>query len=434
MLYFLSTFESPRLRYVLDLVLKRILGLTYEVVPIGAYQPEEHFPALNYTSMMLPATLSLPNTGLLAQTDIRDVPLRMRKGSIPYLFYYTVSADSYQLPYDLFSGVFYLATEYEKYLNPLFDQHERYDQQNLPGKDLELDRFPLVHLYAEQLWQAMQKHWGEKFSLPREPREFVYETTFDIDFPWKYRYKGALVSLGGWLNDLRQRSWEKVKERFRALALGQDPNDTYNLIYAHFLPERTRFFFLLDRHAPQDSRFTWKHPQYRTLIQQIAAKGYGIGVHPSYTSFLDRAKLQAEIWALEAIVGKPIQHSRQHFLRYRLPHTYRYLIEHGIRHEYSPCRYAEGGFPNGMALPYPWFDLERNETTALMLHPTQIMDRTLQKYLELSPEAARERVQELIVTTQSVKGTFTLLLHNDCLSESEEWKGWREPILNWPRP
>jgi hypothetical protein len=53
------------------------------------------------------------------------------------------------------------------------------------------------------------------------------------------------------------------------------------------------------------------------------------------------------------------------------------------------------------------------------------MDRSLQKYMGLSPEAAFEEIKSLIDTTYRYHGVFTILFHNSSLSEIEEWKGWK---------
>ena len=79
-----------------------------------------------------------------------------------------------------------------------------------------------------------------------------------------------------------------------------------------------------------------------------------------------------------------------------------------------------------MAIPFPWYDLEKEEVTDLILHPTIIMDRTLLNYLHFNPEEGKKRIQNLIRSCRKINGHFTLLLHNDAFSESEEWKGWRK--------
>ncbi|MEL7341777.1 MAG: polysaccharide deacetylase family protein, partial [Bacteroidota bacterium] len=354
-----------------------------------------------------------------------------QEGGLPYLFYYATSGKSYKLPYDLFSAVFYLLTDYEKYVEAHYDRYGRYEPTAYPSRDWQLADRPLVHLYCEQLWGLLIEAFGEAALPKRKARKFETQFTFDIDFPWKYRYKGFKVAAGGMFKDLVKGEWGRFAERLKTHISRRDPNDTFALIYQHFSPEQTRFFFLIDRTSVHDSRFTYEHPQYGALIREIAAKGYEIGVHPSFESYLDYNVLAHEQWALSQLTGQEIRRSRQHFLRYRLPETYRHLIKLGIREEYSSCLFQTGGFPSGMALPYPWFDLLANQETELMIQPTHLMDRTLQQYLDLNPEAAAERYTAIRDATREVGGQFRVLLHNDVLSESEEWRGWRDLVLQW---
>jgi hypothetical protein len=81
-----------------------------------------------------------------------------------------------------------------------------------------------------------------------------------------------------------------------------------------------------------------------------------------------------------------------------------------------------------MAVPYYWFDLLADTPSPLLRWPAMIMDRTLQQYMQLSPAEALARMQTLLATTCEAGGVFTLLLHNDSLSESGEWQGWRPAI------
>lgn len=117
--------------------------------------------------------------------------------------------------------------------------------------------------------------------------------------------------------------------------------------------------------------------------------------------------------------------SRQHFLKLRFPETYRRLLAVGIREDWTMGYAEETGFRASIATPFRWFDVEKNEETPLIIHPFQAMDVTLKQYLQLTPEAATERLRTLIHTTQQVGGTFTTLWHNDNLAEIDDWKGWR---------
>ncbi|MEZ4828415.1 MAG: hypothetical protein R3C61_19305 [Bacteroidia bacterium] len=419
--------DSPRTDYALELVFSRIIGLPYEMVTLADYQHSDETPLINYTQLIIPGAFSIPNAGLLRQTDIHPVDLRIATREIPFLFHFTASSSSYHLEFDIFSAVFFLASDYEKYISHNEDFHQRYDQAAYPSAEWGLNQLPLVHLYCENLKQCLCAYFPGLETAISSP-EPDFQLTWDIDFPWKYFHKDARTSIGGFFKDLVSKRWSGFAERTLSWVTGRDPNYTFDRIFALCPPEKTTFFFLIDRHSPHDSRFTWKNPHLVRLIQEISARRYHTAIHPSYTSFCDREKIEAEIAHLAHITGKAITRSRQHFLRYRLPDTFRFLSGSGITREFSLCRFADAGFPCGMAVPFPWFDLEKNETTNLTLYPTIAMDRTLQQYMGLGPEEAVSHLRILWKTTCEYRGLFTLLLHNDVLSESEEWKGWRAPV------
>jgi hypothetical protein len=62
---------------------------------------------------------------------------------------------------------------------------------------------------------------------------------------------------------------------------------------------------------------------------------YSIGIHPSWASGDNENLLGSEIETLESATGKKITASRQHYIRFTLPHTFRRLIAAGITDDYS---------------------------------------------------------------------------------------------------
>ncbi|MEM7658125.1 MAG: polysaccharide deacetylase family protein [Bacteroidota bacterium] len=424
MLYVLVPQRTERLRYVCEVLLKQLLGVPYELVVPGERTLPEGSPFLNYTEEAYPASLQVPNAGWLLETHIRpDLP-EVRQGSIPQLFPATDSTSD--LDYDLFSASFFLLTEYEVYQHQTLDQFGRYRLDAYLIAQLELDRLPLVHLYAQKLGKHLQARFPGLSIQPPQPKPDLL--TVDVDVPWRYLHKPFPIQLGGFAKDLLSGNWGQLQDRWQAHRTGTDPHDTFAQIQNLCPPEQTRFFFLLDHHSPHDSRFSWRTPALRRLIKELHQAGYGTGIHPSYTSCEYPERLAAEVEQLSRILDAPIRHSRQHFLRYRTPGTFRQLIELGITHEYSACLYQSGGFPHGMATPFPWFDLGRNEITKLTRVPTLMMDRTLMQYLALSPEEAVVQVRALREQTQAVGGQWTFLFHNEALSERGEWIGWSEAM------
>jgi hypothetical protein len=117
---------------------------------------------------------------------------------------------------------------------------------------------------------------------------------------------------------------------------------------------------------------------------------------------------------------------RYHFLRLRLPRSYRIMQHAGIRHDYT-MGYADAvGFRAGISVPYPFYDVERDHENDLLIHPFCVMDTTLKKYLNLSPAEGLEEYKRLIDLVRKVDGTFCCIVHNQNLNELDGWAGWKD--------
>ena len=202
------------------------------------------------------------------------------------------------------------------------------------------------------------------------------------------------------------------------------------------------FFWLLGDYATYDKNIDWDNKNLQRLIRKIAAQ-YQVGIHPSYQSNSDFEILKKEIQRLETIVKdtappqysgfKTTKISRQHYLKLTFPETYRNLLAAGITEDYTMGYADDIGFRAGIATPYFWYDLEREQATNLKIHPFAFMEVTIKEYLNLSPEEALEQVRPLIEATKEVGGTLITLWHNSTLTDSNapyetgsNWAGWRK--------
>ena len=79
-----------------------------------------------------------------------------------------------------------------------------------------------------------------------------------------------------------------------------------------------------------------------------------------------------------------------------------------------------------MAGPFPWYDLQKEERTDLTIHPFAAMDVSLNFYLELQPEQAVQRIQQMMDELKCYGGTFTLLWHNSSFAKEIGWAGWSQ--------
>jgi hypothetical protein len=408
--------KNPRVRYAIDLVFRRILGLECAVVSPGDRVPgQASHIQIWYDNEAPTGALSLPNSKFLQRTDAIPFAPPIVEGSIPLLF---PEEGNFLLPFDLFAAVFFLATDFPQSDPMPTDNHGRIMESLTPLGAAGFYDQPLIHLWCEML--------REKLNLPKVIRPFDWEITVDVDNPWKHQHKPAGVTLGGLAKAALSGKFGEVKERFTSLTSDKDPFDTYDE-FIELAGDKLRFFFLVGGDSPHDSRFNLSQLPLKELIIRLAReKHVKTGVHPSYKSSDDEEMMREEITALRMIT--PVTHSRQHYLRLRTPATYRNLIREDITDDYSICRITDTGFRTGMCVTYPWFDLEANEETKLMLHPAAAMDRTLQQYKQKDAAAALTELIHRAEQVRKVNGCFVVILHNETISESGEWKGWKATV------
>lgn len=390
------------MHYIANLIFGEILDVSFQVIP--------ERPHLKATDTVLQyggaSGATIPACGLLEDSfGIRKI----------------ITPDENGINGDLLAGAFWWATGYVYQCEPQYDQHGRYDFASYPHIQQHLHNKPWVHIYAHKIAELLQ--------LPLPKRiEKKPQISFDIDHPWLFNQKPIGVTAGSLLKKISKADLQAVQNQLRSLFTQKDPAHTFDTIFELTNPKQSTFFFLIERRHAYDTRHTWRNKAYRSLIQDIHRRGYTIGIHPSYLTYLSPDHIKEETERLAQIIGEPVTHSRMHFLKYRQPATFRALIAAGIRHDYTVGFYHDTGFAYGLARSFYWFDLEKNERTILRLHPTHMMDRTFLSYLNVAPEEAEKRAQALHKTISKIDGEMLMLFHNESLSDFGEWKEWAKAI------
>jgi len=327
-------------------------------------------------------------------------------------------AVDHPLPMDLPAAVFWLLSRAEEYDHPAMDRHGRFPASaGLAWREGFLE-LPVIDIWLRRLREALLLQWPRLAFTHPESRVVA---TCDVDFAWRYRHKPLLRqlrSLAGdaWRNGARG-AWAGLQ-----VMTGARP-DPYD-IYARWEAQDALLFFPLGDPGPFDRQHSWREPHYRALVRRWAARQRA-GLHPSYVSATDPAKLREEVARYSAITGVEPVHSRQHFLRFRIPDTYRSLADAGIREEWSMGFADAPGFRAGTAHPFPWYDLEADCPTGLLVHSLAIMDVTLNQYLGLTAEEAGQRMLALREAVRIGGGELVTLWHHPsvaCLDPA--WRGW----------
>jgi len=206
-----------------------------------------------------------------------------------------------------------------------------------------------------------------------------------------------------------------------------DPFDSYDWIDNLHRPHtfKPRYFFLVpEKTGKYDKNILPSETAMQVLIKQHAGK-YAIGVHPSWQSGDDHSLIKKEIKTIEHITQQKVTASRQHFIRLTLPGTYRRLAQSGIKKDFSMGYGSNNGFRASVASPFYWYDLEREETTYLLLYPFCYMEANSYYEQHYTPAQAAEEMLHYYEVVKSVNGMLITIWHNTFLGTEEKFKGWR---------
>ena len=207
-----------------------------------------------------------------------------------------------------------------------------------------------------------------------------------------------------------------------------DPYDSFGwmdrLHEKHSLTPRY-FFLVAVKSGKYDKNISPSKQPMQTLIRNHAKK-YDIGIHPSWQSGDDPEKLKLEILKLGHITGKQVLSSRQHYIRFTLPETFRLLIEAGIESDFSMGYGSINGFRASVASPFYWYDLEKEQQTNLLIYPFCYMDANSFFEQKFSPQQALEEMRQYRDIIKPVNGTMITVWHNTFLGTGKLFNGWRE--------
>ena len=419
MIEILTNRNSARLSYVLDQIFNLWLDTPYKLLSSDK-EFSTNSVRINYTleKSSSEAIWIVPNN-LIFESGIRELTPALGQWNNKTTLFPSEEGD---IPFDIFSAVFYLISRYEEYLPFEGDQHHRFQAKNsLAFREGFLEE-PLVDYWLNLFVDKI----NTRFEFT-DNRSFESLITMDVDSAFAYLGKGAYRTIGAGIKDAIKLNFPNLGRRMRTvLRLGEDPFDIYEE-YADRLNQNklaSIYFIPLADYGPHDINLPFWSPKYRRLIQKLDESST-IGIHPGYVSNFYPEKLETEIQRLEEIVNHPVSKSRQHFLILKFPETYRELIKNNIKEDYTLGYSDHVGFRASCTRPFHFFDLEEDETKELLLTPFCVMDVTLNLYMSLNPDQAKDKLNELTQRVRECKGLFIPLWHNESLSEQFHWKEWK---------
>ncbi|MCR6721639.1 MAG: polysaccharide deacetylase family protein [Chitinophagaceae bacterium] len=442
---------GPRLRYVLQ-----FLGETLQGKPLSFTTNAQE--ALRYDGVLINYSATklreieiwIAPQGLLDETGIREVEIIVKNKENGIPFFFETSGD---YPFDIFSAIFYLLSRYEEYLPHEKDSYGRYAHTNsLAWREGFLHR-PIVNKWINEFNSHINHRQAPNHlrgihtspdihhrpstiyhppsTIPQLPSAlpFTFLPTYDIDIAFSYKHKGFWRNMVGGVAALFTLKWKSLGERV-SVCLGKkrDPFDVFG--WLNGLHERLGlkpyyFFLVAPKRGKYDKNINPALPAMRQLVHDHAIR-YPVGVHPSWRSGDEPAQLETEIRLLADAAGTEVQASRQHYIRISFPTTYRQLLASGIRFDFSMGYGSINGFRASVALPFYWYDLEKEETTQLLVFPFCYMEANSFFEQKQNAEEGLAEMRRYYDVVKNTGGLFCMIWHNSFLTETAIWAEWRK--------
>lgn len=414
---------TPRLRYVGNFICNLLIGEDAQFISdINEYKRQEGVK-INYSHTNISADdfWIQPHT-LLFEKNICPQKIEITDREGVKIFFQTQG----DFPFDIFAGIFYLISRYEEYFPHQKDMYGRYAHESSVAFKEGFLNVPLVNIWVEQLKSIMlQKFPAFK---PRS-NNFSFLPTYDIDEAYSFKHKSWKRSIGGACKDLIKGNFKRFTQRKRVLNnKEEDPFDSYiwlNDLHRHYSLHPVYFFLVAAKNGKYDKHILPSEMAMQTLLQQTSTQNQ-VGIHPSWQSSENQKLLNEEKKVIENIIGFKITQSRQHFIRFELPTTYRYLIETNIQQDYSMGYGSINGFRASVATPFYWYDLEKEQITALQVFPFCFMDANSFYEQKQTAENTFEELMYYYNDVKKINGLFITIWHNTFLGTDEKFKGWRE--------
>ncbi|MES2690890.1 MAG: polysaccharide deacetylase family protein [Bacteroidota bacterium] len=418
MIVVFSKHSTSRLQYVLSELLERRMGIPYTIVTqLTDFQSDTARVKINYTAEPVAGSVHIKPHGLLSETGIRDLSVEVNRHDEWNMVFWTNTSE--EVPFDVFAATFYLLSRYEEYVNPIRDEHGRFEAKHSLAFQHHFLRVPVIEVWAAQLKKIFL---GIDPGLIFTKHTYTRLSTIDVDFAFKYKGVGIKRWTGKLFRSLLSLKLADAADQLLvSTGLKRDPYDTFDQIHKT-TNSGLAYFMLMNASGGHDKATNFKC--LTSIAGMLKEHANFIGIHPSYQSNTEHQVLNEEISALKSLTGSPVKHSRNHFLKLALPQTYQRVIAAGIECDYTMMYADAPGFRAGTCFPFFFYDLSREQTTALTVYSTCAMDVTLKDYIRVSPNEAIRILNDMETIARKYQGLFITLWHNSSFIQQEGWREW----------
>ncbi len=360
---------------------------------------------------------------MLFESGIKEQTIQLQNHEFYFKYFFKTYNNS--LPFDVFAASFYLVSRYEEYLPFIPDAFNRFEAENSLAYQYDFLKTPLVNVWIAEFEKLLLK----KFSnLQITHKHYSYTSTIDIDNAYKYKLKGVMRTLGGYLKSVLKFDKQDLVQRTAVLFKKEkDPFDSYD--YQLEIQKKYNlkliYFYLLGDYGYNDKNHPSNNPNFQKLIKHLSDYSKP-GIHPSFGSNGKAGQVKTEMNRLSTITHQEIFNSRQHFSMLTFPDTYYNLQELGITNDYSMGYSIHNGFRASICSPFYWYDLDDEIETGLKIHPYCLSETSLRYGDKATPETITEKAKPIIDIVKKYNGELVTIFHNDTMGTSPEWIEWNK--------
>lgn len=329
---------------------------------------------------------------------------------------------------DIIGDTFFLLSDYQMLLNPVFDKFGRFLYKNSVLK--KYIKRPIVN----EIFEIFKKIIVEFFKIEVE-NKFSYQLimTHDVDHPFKYYRLNHLHFLKNLAGDFLLRKNIPVKrifERFTKNSYKKDPFNTFDIFIKSEKDIQTRYYFYsgsLNFNNP-DYAISKKHIQ--SIIKRISADN-PVGIHLGLDTSNNYELLKKEIKRFSKNTRKTM-FSRFHYLAYNSKAA-GFLGKSNIKEDSSVAFADQPGFRTGCCYSYNLYDLIENKMTNVEENPLILMEGSLldKQYSNFTFSEIIEEIDNLGSIVKEYNGNFTVLWHNHRMVENDEIRLYKYLIKKW---
>ena len=318
---------------------------------------------------------------------------------------------------DIIASSFFLLSRYEEILKPEGrDIHGRFLAKNSIVFQQGFGTRPLVDEYG-LLFRKWLREAG--VVVPAEKRGFskIY-LTHDVDVPFRFERLSTVF---------KQYVKNVINYNYTSSPLKKFFNEQYDDNYTfpriieydktlreslHDIPVESIYFMITAGSFINRKYYNIFSQKINRLINSLNVSGAKIGLHVSYEAGIKPEKIIYEAKRLKDKLGIASIVSRHHFLQWREPQDVVFMEQAGITDDFT-LSYADCvGFRVGTCHPYRFINPRTKELTNVTIHSLEIMECTLDRYMNLDYINALEKCKEIINQVHIHHGELVLLWHN----------------------